>query len=154
MKRLFALLLAAMVVLSLAACGSNTDGDNTTTTTTSATDTADKETTDPQVSGNTYVFESMTENGAAVAEDMATLYADSKYVFNADGTCAYGMVMFGTEIETKGTYTQDGAKVTVTLDYGEDEDPVEMVFTVAEDNITFAEEIDGTTSAQTYKKQA
>lgn len=136
MKRIFALLLAAMMVMSLAACGGNNN-----------------ESTDLQVSGNTYVFESMTENGEAVAEDMSALYAGSKYVFNSDGTCVYAMSMFGMDIETNGTYTQNGTTVTITLDYGE-EGTVEMAFQVSGDTITFTEEIDGTTSAQTYKKEA
>ncbi len=153
MKRIVALLLAVMMVMSLAACGGNTNTDTDKTAETTSSTTANNKSTEPQVSGCTYVFESMTENGQSVAEDMLALYTDSKYAFNADGTCAYTMSMFGTNIETKGTYTQNGSNVTVVLDYG-DEGTVEIAFVLAEDVLTFTEEIDGTVSAQTYKKQA
>lgn len=149
MKRLFALLLAALMVLSMAACGGNTND----------TDDSGKkeprETVDPmvQISG-TYVMDSYTENGEPVDEDTMALFESCKYILNKDGTCVYGMSILGTDVEVNGTFTLKDDKLTITLDYGEEEEAVAMEFTVEGDTIVFTEEVEDYTTVQTFKKEA
>lgn len=146
MKKFFALLLAALVVLSMAACGSNNDnGKNNDEPETTVNPMA-------AISG-TYVMDTFTENGEAVAEEMMQLYTGSKYILKDDGTCVYCMTMFGTEIETNGTFTLKDNTLTITLGGG-DEDDVVMDFVVDGDTITFTEEVGDVTTVQTYKKEA
>lgn len=144
MKSLVMMLLAACLVVSLAACGNGGKKDET------------------QVSGKSYVFESMSVDGEAMGEDMTAFMAGSTYAFKNDGTCTYSVTFMEMTTEVPGTYTQDGTAVTVTLDYGE-EGTVEMKFTASADAITFSEtmpayddegnEIEGqtTTTEQVYK---
>ncbi len=110
-----------LMVFGLVGCG-NTDTDTS---------------SESQVSGKTFVFDTYTEDGEDATTSITDMFKEQAITFNADGTCVQSIMwadaladMFGTDpVEQAGTYTEDGATVTVTLP-SDEEDDVVMTFTV------------------------
>lgn len=98
MKKLALVLAVLVLALSVVGCGKGGSG----------------------VAGNTYAFKTIEGEGLEELEEMGIDYAEmmkgTELAFDKNGGVVFTVAAFGQSETEEGTYTQDGNKVSITIE--------------------------------------
>ena len=144
LKTLSVLLMAAVLVLNLSACGDNAaESGNKVNSESEGKASSESES---KVSGKTYVFDSCTEGDKDATESVKAMYSEQSFEFKDGGVCVQTIVWADAMAETmgtdpvvqEGTYEENGDTVKVTFKV-EGESDTAMEFTIDSDTIKLIE---------------